>query len=390
MIRNLCKGEDNLRTLVAFQKMGITIGEEKEGVVVEGKGGFLSEPSDIIDAGNSGTAARLLTGLLSGQEFFSVITGDDSLRKRPMRRVVDPLRMMGATILGRGDGNFAPLGIYGKRLRAISHSLPIPSAQVKSSLLLAGLYAEGVTKIEEPSLSRDHTERMLLSLGADLKREGKKVSICGFQELTAQEIQIPGDISSAAFLMVAALITPHSEILIRDVGINPTRSGIIEILTKMGAKIQIENQRDVGKEPMADIRVGSSQLKGTKIDGDMIPRIIDEIPVLAVAASLAEGETLVRGAGEVRFKETDRLRTMSTELSKMGVRIEEFQDGMLIRGGEGLRGNKVESYGDHRVAMSLLVAGLRAKGETEVLDTACIETSFPNFMETLKDLSHEG
>ncbi|KAF0123058.1 MAG: 3-phosphoshikimate 1-carboxyvinyltransferase, partial [bacterium] len=308
------RGDDNLRTLNAFRMMGIQVDEPKGDQLIINGGGLyaLAEPEDVIDAGNSGTTVRLLTGLLSGQRFFSVITGDRYLRKRPMKRVVEPLSSMGAKIWGRGNGNFAPLAINGTRLNPIDYVSPIASAQVKSAILLAGLYADGVTKVTEPSLSRDHTERMLRFFGANLKRDDNSVSIAGGSNLDGREIEIPGDISSASFFIVAASVIPNSEIFLKRVGVNPSRTGILEVLKKMGANIQLLNEYETWGEPVADILVKTSRLKGTKIEGDLIPKTIDELPILSVAASVAEGDTVIKDAKELRVKETDRIKAVAS------------------------------------------------------------------------------
>lgn len=392
-IKGLLKGEDNMATLKAFRQMGIVIDELGEDVVVHGKGLHgLKEPEDVIDAGNSGTTIRLITGLLSGQGFFSAITGDQYLRKRPMKRVVEPLSRMGARIFGREGGNKAPLAIVGSKLKGISYKSPVASAQVKSAILLAGLYAEGITTVTEPTISRDHTERMLAYFGAKIERKGATVSIRGGQTLTGttrrgQELEVPGDISSAAFFMVAALITEGSELLIKNVGINPTRTGIIDILTAMGGDLKILNEREVSGEPVGDILIKSSKLKGVEIKGNIIPRAIDELPVAAVAAAFAEGTTAIADARELRVKETDRIGTMAAELRKTGIEVEEREDGMDITGGRPKGCRECDSHGDHRIAMSMAIAGLAAEGEMLVSDTECIETSFPGFEELLRKVS---
>jgi len=382
------RGDDNLRTLNAFRMMGIEVDEPKvDQLIINGRGLYgLTEPEDVIDAGNSGTTVRLLTGLLTGQRFFSVITGDRYLRKRPMKRVVEPLSSMGAKIWGRENGNFAPLAINGTRLNPIDYVSPIASAQVKSAILLAGLYADGVTKITEPSLSRDHTERMLRFFGANLKRKDNSVSIAGGSNLEGRELEIPGDISSAAFFIVAALIIPNSEVFLKRVGVNPSRTGILEVLKKMGANIQLLNEYETWGEPVADILVKTSRLKGTKIDGDLIPKTIDELPILSLAASVAEGDTVIKDAKELRVKETDRIKAVASELKKFGAEVEEFDDGMRISGKDKLMGCNCQSFGDHRIAMSLIIAGLMASGKTVVEDTSCIGTSFPEFRDKLFSL----
>ncbi|MEW6614279.1 MAG: 3-phosphoshikimate 1-carboxyvinyltransferase [Thermodesulfobacteriota bacterium] len=387
-IIGLSRGDDNLRTLNAFRMMGIEVDEPKgDQLIINGRGlSGLTEPEDVIDAGNSGTTVRLLTGLLSGQRFFSVITGDRYLRKRPMKRLVEPLSSMGAKILGRENGNFAPLGINGTKLNSIDYASPIASAQVKSAILLAGLYAGGVTKVTEPSLSRDHTERMLSFFGANLKREGNSVSISNGSNMEGKEIEIPGDISSAAFFIVAALVIPNSELFLKRVGVNPSRTGILEVLKKMGGNIQLLNEYETWGEPVADILVKTSQLEGTKIEGDLIPKTIDELPILSVAASVAEGDTVIKDAKELRVKETDRIKAVASELKKFGVEVEEFDDGMRISGKDSLRGCDCQSFGDHRIAMSLIIAGLMASGKTVVEDTSCIGISFPDFKDKLFSL----
>jgi len=387
-VRGLLKGEDNMSTLKAFRAMGIEITENEDSVLVKGKGLHgLSEPGDVLDAGNSGTTIRLMSGLLAGQRFYSVMTGDRYLRARPMKRVVEPLSQMGARIYGREGGRLAPLSIVGTRLKGMAYDSPLASAQVKSSLILAGLYADGLTSVTEPVMSRDHTERMLGHFGVKLERQGTTVSIMGGQELSAGEIIVPGDISSAAFFIVAALIVKGSELKISDVGMNPTRTGIVDVLKAMGGDITLENEREFAGEPVADIVVRSSSLNGVDVGGDVIPRLIDEVPVLAVAAAMAEGKTTITGAGELRVKESDRIKTVSTELRKFGVEIEELDDGMVIEGRGALVGSRVDSYGDHRIAMAMAVAGLVADGETIVGGSEAIDVSFPGFFETLKGIS---
>lgn len=387
VIRGLLRGEDNMATVAAFRRMGIVIEDDGEVVTVEGKGLHgLTEPDDVIDCGNSGTTMRLMTGLLAAQPFFSVLTGDRYLRRRPMRRVVEPLRRMGAVIHGRDGGGKAPLAVVGGKLEGIRHESSTASAQVKSALLLAGLYAEGETTVIEPNRSRDHSERMLTAFGADLTVLEHGVVIRPGRELAAREIEVPGDISSAAFFMVAASIVPGSELLIRNVGINPTRTGIIDILTAMGGDLTMLNQREVSGEPVADILVRSASLRGIAIGGEIVPRAIDEFPVVAVAAACAEGETTIRDAEELRVKESDRIASIAANLRASGVDVEEHRDGMTIRGGR-MTGAATDSRGDHRIAMSMLIAGLAATGETTVSDIECIDTSFPTFFELLEKVA---
>ncbi len=379
-VRGFLRGEDNFATLNAFRAMGIGIEDDGELLRIEGKGLHgLDEPEDVLDCGNSGTSMRLVTGLLAGQRFFSVLTGDRYLRKRPMARVIEPLSRMGGCIFGRAGGDKAPLAIVGKELTGATYSSRVASAQVKSAILLAGLYASGETEVREPHLSRDHSERMLRHFGAVVETFDGGVRMRGGRELEGRDIIVPGDISSAAFFLVAATIVPGSELLIRGVGVNPTRTGIIDILIAMGADIELLDLRQASGEPVADLLVRSARLKGIEIGGDLVPRAIDEFPIICVAASLAEGRTVIRDARELRVKETDRIAAMAANLRKGGVQIVETEDGMEITGRETLLGSVAESFGDHRIAMSMLVAGLVADGESEVRDVECISTSFPDF-----------
>ncbi len=378
-------GEDNLSTWKAFESMGVTISQtgidalEIKGVGLNG----LKEPGDVLDCGNSGTTMRLMTGLLAGQNFFSVLTGDKYLRKRPMKRVVTPLAAMGAQIWGRDGGERAPLAIQGGALTPTTYASPVSSAQVKSAVLLAGLSVDGETTVTEPHLSRDHSERMLSCFGAEVRPFEGGVSLTGRPRLLGQEVVVPGDVSSAAFFMVAGLITQGAELLIRNVGINPTRSGIIDILVAMGGQMEMLDIREQSGEPVADVLVRHSQLKGIEICGDMVPRAIDEFPVISVAAALAEGTTTIRDAEELRVKETDRIDAMVSELGKLGGQVEGRPDGMVIAGVEQLNGGTVTSHGDHRIAMSLAVAALSARGSVTIEDAACTETSFPGFWDLL-------
>ena len=388
--------EDCRRTLAAVQAMGVSVLENGTSLRINGCGlSGLEEPSDIIDCGNSGTTLRLLTGLLAGQSFFSALTGDDSLRKRPMRRVIDPLREMGAHIHGRSDGKLAPLAITGKKLSAISYTLPIASAQVKSALLLAGLNASGETAVTDPYDTRDHTERMLQHFGAAVKREGNRCFITGGKPFSGKVIHVPGDFSSAAFFIVAGLIVPDSVITIKNVGVNPTRTGLLDVLERMGAKIEI-SVMDNGPlamdhdEPVADIKIAASPLKGAgTIEGEIIPRLIDEFPILCIAAAFADGETEIRGAGELRVKESDRIATMAKALQAIGVVAEELPDGIRIVGKEKSVGGRCETEGDHRVAMAMKIAQLRTDGKIQLDDETCIDTSFPGFNDLLKGLMGE-
>jgi len=387
-IQGLCSGDDTARTLAIFRRLGVAADSTgPQSLVVHGRGlRGLQEPADVLYAGNSGTTMRLMAGLLSAQPFFSVLTGDGSLNRRPMKRVVEPLRMMGARISGRHEGNFAPLALQGGKLSGITYAMPVSSAQVKSSLLLAGLYADGATRITEPVLSRDHTERMLGYLGAPLSVNGTEAAIQPGAELHAGRLTVPGDISSAAFFIAAGLLVPGSEILLHEIGVNPTRTGCIDILRRMGGAIEIINERLQCGEPVADILVRSSDLRAVEIGGDLIPRTIDELPILAVAAARAAGTTVIRDARELRVKESDRIATMTGELRKCGVAVEERDDGMVITGSPELRGAVCRSHGDHRVAMSMAIAGLWSTGQMTIEDCECIKTSFPEFIENLQSL----
>ena len=386
-ISGYCRGEDCLNTLQAVRGLGIEIQEDGDGLEVLGKGLWgLTEPSSVLDCGNSGTGLRLLSGVLAGQDFFSVLTGDSSLRNRPMGRVVTPLRRMGATISGRKAGEFAPLAITGGSLQGCDYVSPVASAQVKSSVLLAGLFAEGVTTLSEPLKSRDHTERMLKHLGIAVQINGLRVSLEGRTPFHGGSLSVPGDISAAAFFLVAGSIVPDSELFLPGVGMNPERIGIVETLQQMGANIEVRNSRDESGEPVADLLVKSARLQAVHLGADQIPKTVDELPILCIAAAVAEGETCVTGAEELRVKESDRIRTMATELRQLGVSIEETQDGLRIQGGAELQGGLGHSYGDHRVAMSLAIAGLVAKSPLLIDDVECVETSFPGFQGKLLDL----
>lgn len=398
-VARYCRGEDCLNTMRALQALGVRIDESAEELHVHGKGLWgLTEPSGPIDCGNSGTGIRLLTGLLAGQDFFTVLTGDESIRRRPMGRIVKPLREMGASIAGRKGGELAPLAVMGSRLRAITYVSPVASAQIKSALLLAALFAEGTSRITEPRLSRDHTERMFQFFGIGLKREGTSLLVEGRPSIGWNGIPqfvVPGDFSAAAFFIVGATIVPGSDVTIQHVGINPTRTGLLDVMMSMGADIQLLNRREEAGEPVADIRVKSASLHGVAVGSDLIPQTIDEFPILCVAAAVAEGETIISGAEELRVKESDRIATVSTELRAMGAQITEQPDGMVVRGlGTVEKNGRLQaahgrSHGDHRVAMSLAIAGLTASAPTLIDETACIETSFPAFHRTLLELLTE-
>lgn len=384
-ITGFLTGDDCMSTISCFKKLGIDIEVNDDTVIVHGKGLHgLTAPTQLLDVGNSGTTIRLISGILSGQRFNSTLSGDSSIQKRPMKRVINPLSEMGAKINSK-DG-YAPLKIEGTQLNAIEYTMPVASAQVKSSILLASLYADGKTIINEPVASRNHTEIMLNYFGADIKNENGKITSTPVEELYGNSFTVPGDISSAAFFMVAGLITPNSELTITNVGINPTRTGIIDALKQMGGDITVINERISGGEPVGDIVVRTSRLKGITLSGDIIPRMIDEIPVFAVAALAAEGTTIVKDAQELKVKESNRIATMGEELGKMGAVITETDDGMIIEGGQKLKGAATQSHLDHRVAMSIAVAALNAQGETTINDPDCVAISFPDFYELLDKL----
>ncbi len=388
-IRAFLYGGDCEATLRAVAALGVQVERPAPDTVIlhsTGPEGW-REPPDVIDCVNSGTTMRLLAGLLAAQPFTSILTGSAQLRRRPMGRVTRPLRQMGATILGREDGRYAPLAVRGGHLQGIVYDLPIASAQVKSALILAGLFAEGRTVVREPGPARDHTERMLAALGAAIEVVGREIRVTPLDHpLPPLDLTVPGDISSAAFPIVAALLVPAGEVRVRGVGVNPTRTGLLDVLQSMGAAIALENPRTVGGEPVADIVVRPSRLQGTTVAGETVVRMIDEFPIFAVAATQAEGTTIVRDAAELRVKETDRIATVVGELRRLGAAIEERPDGFVVEGPTRLQGAVVSSHGDHRLAMALAVAGLLATGETVVRDAACLADSFPTFVDVFRRL----
>ena len=392
-IDNFAPGADCLSTVRCLKALGVKTAtkgsRDSPTLSVSGTGeDALKEASNVLDAQNSGTTMRLLGGLLASQPFLSVITGDASLRSRPMDRLIEPLKLMGADVSGRGQDSFAPLVIKGKKLRGIDFTLPVPSAQIKSAILLAGLFARGNTVLHQRIVSRDHTERMLRRMGASLESKGNSISLLPLNSpLTSLSMRIPGDISSAAYFLVAAAIHPNARIVIKDCGVNPTRTGIIDILLAMGAKLKIDRERLEAGEPLADIVVESSDLSGVEVGGDIIPRLIDEIPVLAVAGCVARGKTVIRDAGELKVKESDRIATVANELSRLGAQIEPLPDGMTIYGGRPLSGTEVDSHFDHRLAMSLAIAGLTAAGETTIRHAQVAEVSYPAFWQTLRQVT---
>ena len=387
-VTGFLEGEDSLATLQAFRDMGVTIEGPDQGYVrIRGVGLHgLKAPRGPLYVGNSGTAMRLFAGLLAGQDFDSELTGDDSLNKRPMGRVADPLRQMGA-VIETGEGGRPPLKIRGgQALKGLHYDMPMASAQVKSCLLLAGLYADGETSVTEPAPTRDHTERMLNGFGFSVERKGATARLSGGGRLTGGVIDVPADISSAAFFLVAASITPGADLTLRHVGVNETRTGIINILKLMGANIEVFNEQEVGGEPVADLRVQHAPLKGIRIPEDQVPLAIDEFPALFIAAVCAEGETVLAGAEELRVKESDRIQVMADGLSAIGIKSTVTEDGIVIVGGQQMKGGQVNSHGDHRIAMSFAVASLRAEGDIEVADCANVATSFPNFVELAKQV----
>lgn len=388
-IRHFLQGADCLSTISCFQKMGVAIENNGDScsVIVRGNGlRGLKRPDSILDCGNSGTTTRLISGILSAQKFDVTVTGDESIQKRPMKRIIEPLSMMGARIESLSQNGCAPLHITGKQLHGIHYHSRIPSAQVKSAILLAGLYADGETRVTEDFVSRNHSELMLRSFGADVRCEGTTAVIRPAEELYGKQITVPGDISSAAPFLAAGLLIPGSELLIRQVGINPTRDGILHVCRAMGASISLMNEQDASGEPTADILVTSSSLHGTVIEGALIPTLIDELPMIAVMACFAEGTTIIRDAGELKVKESNRLEVMVKNLSAMGADVTETEDGMIIRGGKQLHGAVIDSLLDHRIAMTFAVAGLCAEGETEILGAECVNISYPDFYEDVKRL----
>ena len=385
-ISHFLEGADCLSTIACFHKMGIDIERNASEILVHGKGLHgLSAPDGILDVGNSGTTTRLISGILAGQNFTSELDGDDSIRTRPMKRIMTPLTSMGADITSKRDNGCAPLVIDGKTLHGIHYDSPVASAQVKSCVLLAGMYADSITSVTEPFLSRNHTEIMLNYFGAKVTSEGTTASIVPEPALNGREIQVPGDISSAAYFIAAGLLTPGSEILLKNVGINPTRAGILKVCMDMGADITLLNESTEG-EPTADLLIRTSNLKGTTIEGGIIPTLIDEIPMIAVMAAFADGTTVIRDAQELKVKESDRITVMVDNLKRMGADIEGTEDGMIIHGGKPMHGAAIDSHLDHRVAMSFAVAGTICDGTMDILNGDCVNISYPEFYNDLYSL----
>jgi len=388
LVKNGLISEDIIRTIQAFRSMGVSIEVEEDGILIHGVGlGGLKKPAEPIDCGNSGTTARLLSGILAGQTFSSTLIGDESLSKRPMDRVIIPLSKMGANIRGR-ENKYLPLEIRPAKgkLKALSYELPVASAQVKSAILLATLFAQGITEVIEKKTTRDHTERMLEYFGCHIRKKDKSIIMDSEAFLEGKNIYVPGDISSAAYFIVAATLIKGSNLVVRDVGINPTRNGIIHVLKSMGADITTFNERVINNEPVGDISVKYAPLKGVTMDREITAIIIDEIPILAVAACLAQGRTVIRDVQELKYKESNRIEAISKELRKMGAKIEAVEDGLIIEGVDRLQGAEVDSHGDHRIAMALSIGGLAAYGDTQIDNHQCVNVSYPSFYDTLASL----
>ena len=386
-VKNFLFSEDCMRTLEAFRAMGTEITVEGDAVRIRGKGlKGLTPPPEALYLGNSGTTMRIISGVLAGQEFTTVLTGDESLSRRPMRRIMEPLSMMGARIEAVDGGSHAPLKIKGKKapLDPIDYTTPVASAQVKSCVLAAGLYAEGKTSVSEPFRSRDHTERMLEYFSADIRRKGLRTEITGLKELAPKDLEVPGDISSAAFFIVGALLVKDSCIIMRNVGLNPARSGVIDVLKRMGALIRVVDRQD-NYEPSGDLEARHSRLKGTVVEEEEIPLLIDEIPVLAVAACMAEGETVIKGIKELKVKETDRVKSITENFSRLGIQVKEENNSLIIPGSAGkMNAAELDSFGDHRIAMSMAIAAMVSDGDCLIRDTACVDTSYPGFLADLE------
>lgn len=386
-VEGFLQGADCLSSIACFRKMGVEIENNGDKVLVHGRGlRGLKAPDSMLDVGNSGTTTRLMSGILAAQPFVSIVNGDASIQKRPMKRIITPLSQMGADIRRLRGNDCTPLEIHGTNLRGIHYDSPVASAQVKSAILLAGLYADGETSVTEPEVSRNHTELMFEEFGVDIRTEGKTVYVKPAEELYAKKIVVPGDISSATYFLVAAAITPNSCVTVKNVGINPTRDGILRVLSNMGADVTVEKMSgDIG-EPTADVTVRTSDLKGCVVGGEVIPTLIDEIPAIAILACFAKGETVIKDAAELKVKESNRIDVMVENLKKMGADIEATEDGMIIRGGKTLHGAVIDSHLDHRIAMSFAVAAMNADGETEIIGADCVDISYPGFYEDMRKL----
>jgi 3-phosphoshikimate 1-carboxyvinyltransferase len=386
-VTNFLPGDDCLSTISCFRKLGVKIEEKDNEITIFGRGfDGLSEPTEVLDVGNSGTTIRLILGILAGRPFYTSLVGDQSIGRRPMTRVTEPLMRMGAQIDGRKNGGYTPLSIRGQSLTPLLYELPVASAQVKSALLLAGLQAEGESQIIEPATTRDHTERMILHFGGEINKSYRTITVKGGQKLEAANVHVPGDISSAAFFLVAGAIVPESNILLKNVGLNPTRTGIIEVMKSMGAELEISQSDNLAFEPFGDLRIKSSGLKGTIIEGDLIPKLIDEIPIIALLATQAFGKTIIKDAHELKVKETNRIDTVVQELTELGAKIEATEDGMVIYGPTPLTGGRVKSHGDHRIGMMLAIASLISSEEVFLENAEAISVSYPNFFTHLNSL----
>ncbi|GGJ85591.1 3-phosphoshikimate 1-carboxyvinyltransferase [Lentibacillus kapialis] len=390
-ITNFLNGEDCLRTVEAFKQFGVSIEHERNSLKIDSHGpGYFTEPKEPLYFGNSGTTARLMLGVLAGLPLFTSVYGDNSLTKRPMDRVVAPLKQMGAQFDGRSKGSFLPMAIRGGDIKSIDYTLPVKSAQVKSAVLLAGLLSEGVTTVTEKTTSRNHSENMLQAFGADIVSENQQIRITNQQSLNGIDVYVPGDISSAAFFMTAAAIVPGSRLTLTNIGLNGSRTGIIEVLQEMGAAVEITNKQTTGGEAFGDVIISSQKLKGVIIEGDIIPRLIDEIPIIALAATQAEGETIIRDASELKFKETDRIRAVVDGLTRLGASVKSTEDGMVINGGSVLTGGRVAAYNDHRIAMMHAIASLITKQNVIIDDISSIAISYPDFFEHLNSITDKG
>ena len=386
-VEGFLQGADCLSSIACFRKMGVEIENNGDKVLVHGRGlRGLKAPDSILDVGNSGTTTRLMSGILAAQPFVSTVNGDASIQKRPMKRIITPLSQMGADIRSLRGNDCTPLEIHGTNLHGIHYDSPVASAQVKSAILLAGLYADGETSVTEPEVSRNHTELMFEEFGVDIRTEGKSVYVKPADELYAKKVIVPGDISSATYFLVAAAITPNSCVTVKNVGINPTRDGILRVLSDMGADVTVEKTSGEIVEPTADVTVRTSDLKGCVVGGEVIPTLIDEIPAIAILACFADGETIIKDAAELKVKESNRIDVMVDNLKKMGADIEATEDGMIIRGGRPLHGAVIDSHLDHRVAMSFAVAAMNAEGETEITGAECVDISYPGFYEDMRKL----
>ncbi len=389
-VNHFLQGADCLSSISCFRKMGVHIENNGDTVIIHGKGlRGLSTPTDILDVGNSGTTTRLMSGILAAQNFTSTINGDASIQKRPMNRIITPLSLMGANISSLNNNGCTPLLIKGGNLKGIHYESPVASAQIKSAILLAGLYAEGETSVTEPYLSRNHTELMFKDFGVDIQSTQETATVKPASHLYGQKITVPGDISSAAYFIVAGLITPHSELTLKNVGINPTRDGLIDVCKSMGADITISESKNSSSESVADITVKTSTLNSTIIEGSIIPKLIDEIPIIAILACFAQGTTIIKDAAELKVKESNRIDIMVNNLTAMGADIEATDDGMIIRGGKPLHGATIHSHLDHRIAMSFAIAGINSQGETQIEGAECVDISYPTFFKDLQSIKNK-